>query len=139
MHIPGHLALALAQHRLPPLSANKNALAPLLLSSIFPDLVDKTLGYVLHVMPNGRHYAHNIFSLVGISLLVSLIWGKATGLAWFLGYLGHLLADQHSAVPWLFPARKYHFSHSKFHFSMGLFLKEAVFLLLALIIYKFGR
>ncbi|NJN94707.1 MAG: hypothetical protein HC875_11745 [Anaerolineales bacterium] len=109
MQIPGHLAVALAQSRLPPFRASKRLLFVLLLASLFPDIVDKTIGYVLQAMPNGRHFAHNIFSLLGLSLLVTLIWGRRTGYAWFSGYLGHLLADSTRRVPWFFPLKKYPF------------------------------
>ncbi len=136
MHIPGHIAIALAEHCLPTLSTNKNALKPLLLASLFPDMVDKTIGYVFHAMPNGRHYAHNVFSLVGVSVLVALIWGRATGYAWFMGYVGHLAADQGGLVPWLFPARKYTFKKRRFSFAPAQFIREAALLALVFIVYR---
>lgn len=136
MHIPGHLAIALVQHRLPTLSADKNTLKPLLLASLFPDLVDKSLGYVLHVMPNGRHYAHNIFSLLGSTLFVTAIWGKRMGYAWLAGYLGHLIVDRHGLVPWFFPLQSYNFKKGRLSFNRVQILKELIFLLLALLIYR---
>ncbi len=139
MHIPGHLAIALAQHCLPPLAKDKKTLKPLLLACLFPDAVDKTIGYVFHAMPNGRHYAHNIFSLIGLSLIVSLIWGKTTGYAWFLGYAGHLWADRKSLVPWFFPIRKYNFKKGRFAFGLSQFIRETVFLIITLIIYRISR
>lgn len=131
MQIPGHLAVALAQSRLPPFRASKRLLFALLLASLFPDIMDKTIGYVLHAMPNGRHYAHNIFSLMGLSLLVTLIWGKTAGYAWFNGYLGHLLADSDGCVPWLFPLKKYPFPKGRLTFQPAQLLRES--LLLALV------
>lgn len=140
MHIPGHLAIALAQHCLPPLIKNKKTLKPLLLASVFPDAVDKTIGYILHFMPNGRHYAHNIFSLVGISLGVGLIWGKVTGYAWFLGYLGHLLADSNSFVPWLFPIQKYAFKKGRLRApDPAHLIREIIFLLIVSIIHRISH
>lgn len=136
MHIPGHIAVAVAQHCLPTLSTDKKMLRPLLLASLFPDLVDKTIGYVLHAMPNGRHYAHNIFSLVGVSLLVALVWGRSTGYAWFAGYLGHLLADRRGLVPWLFPAKKYGFSRGRLSFPLSQIAREALFLAIVLVVYR---
>ena len=139
MHIPGHIAVALTQHSLPPLSKEKALLPPLLIACIFPDAVDKTIGYVFKAMPNGRHYAHNIFSLFGVALLVSLIWNRRIGLAWFLGYLGHLLADQSGLVPWLFPLQKYHFCRQRFQFNSRRFFKELALLALVIIIYRMGE
>ena len=136
MHIPGHLAIALAQHRLPTLSTDNNLLKPLLLASLFPDIVDKSLGYGLHVMPNGRHYAHNIFSLLGTTALVTAVWGKKVGYAWLAGYLGHLIVDRNSLVPWLFPLQSYDFKKGSFYFNKRQFLKEILFLLIAIVFYR---
>lgn len=134
MQIPGHLAIALTQSRLPPFRASKRLRFVLLLASLFPDIVDKTIGYVLHAMPNGRHYAHNIFSLLGLSLLVTLIWGKRAGWAWFNGYLGHLLADSTRRVPWFFPLKKYPFKKGRLTFQRDQLLHEALFLAAVLLL-----
>ena len=117
MQIPGHLAVAVAQSNLPLFrSGSKRLLSLLLGASLFPDIVDKTIGYIFHAMPNGRHYAHNIFSLLGSTLLVSLIWKRDAGWAWFLGYAGHLLADSRRRVPWFFPLKKYQFEKGQLIF-----------------------
>lgn len=137
MQIPGHLAIALAQSRLPPFRhASKRLLWLLLIASLFPDVVDKTIGYVFQAMPNGRHYAHNLFSLVGLSLLVTLVWGKAAGYAWFSGYLGHLLADSDRRVPWFFPLKKYRFKKGRLIFHPVQLLREALLLAIVWIILK---
>ncbi len=139
MNIPGHLAVALAQHCLPPLAKDKRALKPLLLASLFPDIVDKIIGYILKMMPNGRHFAHNIFSLTGTSLLVGFIWGKMSGLAWFLGYGGHLVVDSKTFVPWFFPFRRYSFRKGRFAIPLPRFFKELLFLGFVLIIHRLCR
>lgn len=138
MQIPGHLALGLAQHRLPTLSTKK-ALLPLLLASMFPDLVDKTVGYVFRLMPNGRHYAHNLFSLTGTSTFVAIFWGRHTGYAWFMGYLGHLLADTNGLVPWFFPVQSYHFQKGRLLFDRGQLIRESMLLLLAIVFHRLTR
>lgn len=140
MQIPGHLAIALAQHCLIPSSRqSRSILKPLLLASLFPDLVDKTIGYIFHIMPNGRHYAHNIFSLMGLSLLVTLIWGRGIGFAWFIGYLGHLAADSKTLIPWFFPVKKYKFSKGKLSFQPTQLIQETIYLILVLIIWHIRR
>lgn len=136
MHIPGHLAIALVQHRFPILSKDKNALKLLLLASLFPDLVDKSLGYGLRVMPNGRHYAHNIFSLVGSTAFITAVWGRESGYAWFAGYSGHLFADRSGLVPWFFPLQAYNFTKGRLSFDRAQLFKEMLFLLLAVIVYR---
>ncbi len=114
---------------------------PLLMASLFPDLVDKSIGYIFHVMPNGRHYAHNLFSLILVSGVVTLIWGKAAGYAWFMGYLGHLLADTagRSMVPWFFPVKAYHFPRGKLAFKPMQLIRETILLGLVLIIHRMSR
>lgn len=140
MQIPGHLAVALAQYCLIPSRRQSGSmLKPLLLASLFPDLVDKTIGYIFHAMPNGRHYAHNIFSLIAISLLVTLIWGRVIGFAWFVGYLGHLAADSQNLVPWFFPVKKYNFSKGRLSFHPTQLFQETMYLILVLMIYYIRR
>ncbi len=137
MQIPGHLAVAVAQSNLPLFRRGpRRLLAILLLASLFPDVVDKTIGYVFQAMPNGRHYTHNVFSLVGLSLLVGLLGGQTAGRAWFAGHLGHLLADSDRLVPWFFPLKKYPFQKGRLAFGRMQMLKESMLLLAVLIIHR---
>jgi hypothetical protein len=140
MHIPGHLAVGLASHRVLIL-ANPNEeipLRPLLFAGLFPDVVDKALGYVFHVMPNGRHYAHNIFAMALLWAVVTLVWGKQIGIAWLVGYWGHMLADGRK-VPWLFPVKSYHFYPGRLRFNIAQFCKEIIFLLVVIFLYQLTR
>jgi hypothetical protein len=140
MHIPGHLAVGLASHRALTLTNPDESfpLRPLLLAALFPDLVDKAVGYVFHWMPNGRHFAHNIFALVGLWLVVTLVWGRRVGLAWLAGYWGHLLVDGRT-VPWLFPIKTYRFYRGRLKFDLGIIFKETIFLLVVLLVYRITR
>jgi hypothetical protein len=137
MHIPGHLAIGLITHRMLTLfdPAEPVPLRPLLIASLFPDVVDKSLGYVFCVMPNGRHYAHNIFALVLLGLGVWLVWGRRVGLGWLGGYGGHLLADGRK-VPWLFPVKSYCFYPGHLRLKPIQLLKESVFLVVVLFVYR---
>lgn len=140
MHIPGHLAVALVQYRLVfPRTRKKKIIYLLLLTSLLPDAVDKSIGYILHLMPNGRHYAHNIFSLLGSSVMLSLVGGKLAGQAWFIGYLGHLVADSDRQVPWLFPLKSYRFEPGTLTFESTQFFKESVWLVLAAVMLRLTR
>ena len=133
MQIPGHLAVALLQERLL-LPGEARASAPvLLIASLFPDVVDKTIGYVFHFMPNGRHYSHNIFSLLLISGGVTLLGGRRAGYAWFIGHLGHLLADCGDLMPWFFPLKRYPFVKGRLKFVPARLLRESLWLGLVLI------
>jgi membrane-bound metal-dependent hydrolase YbcI (DUF457 family) len=137
MHIPGHLAVALGQHGVLSRAYYPQPipLKPLLIAGLFPDVVDKAIGYVFHLMPNGRHFAHNIFGLFILTLVVTLVWGRKVGLAWFAGYLGHLLADGRK-VPWLFPVKQYQFYPGRLRWKPFQFLKEMIFLVVVLMLYR---
>ena len=124
---------------LPAPSKGRTMLRPLLLASLFPDVVDKTIGYVFHLMPSGRHFAHNLFSLLSLTMLVTMIWGRAIGYAWFLGYLSHLWADQHTFVPWFFPLKRYGFKKGRFSLAPVQFLRELTFLILVIVVYRTCR
>ena len=140
MHIPGHLAVALAQHGVIPKSRRqRRLLVVLLVASLFPDILDKTIGYVLKIMPNGRHFAHNIFTLIGLSLFAGLIGGKEVGYAWFGGHLGHLLADAKGFVPWFFPIKRYQFYEGQLTFKPLEIIRETIFLILTMVFYYFFR
>jgi hypothetical protein len=135
MQIPGHLAVAVAESNLPLFRRGpRRLLIPLFLASLFPDIVDKSIGYLFQAMPNGRHFAHNLFSLLGLSLLAGLIFGQAGGWAWFCGYLGHLLADSGSLVPWFFPLKKYPFKKGHLKFEPAQLLGETAILLLVIML-----
>ena len=140
MQIPGHLAIAVAQAGLPPFRRNQKRLLPvLLLASLFPDLVDKTIGYIFDLMPNCRHYAHNFFSLCGSTVLVMLLTGRSTSGAWFLGYLGHLLVDTERLVPWFFPVKQYPFKKGRLRFEPGQLGRELLLLGLVLLLRRLSQ
>lgn len=139
MHVPGHLAVALLQNRIV-FNGQADTLKPILVASLFPDLSDKTIGYILRLMPNGRHYGHNLFALVLTSLLVYVIFGRTTAQAWFVGYVGHLLADLNGAVPWTFPLQPHEFEPGRLRLYLPVLLREGVFLALVIVLYRvWGR
>jgi len=89
MILPGHLAAGyLAAHYA------KLDEKVALVAAVFPDVVDKTCRYVLHLTPNGRIPMH---SLIGLLLTTGLIWlilrRQRIALAWAAGYGSHLMAD----------------------------------------------
>ena len=143
MHLAGHIGVALLEHRfLLAKEQGKVVSGSLFVASLFPDIVDKSIGYIFKLMPNGRHYAHNLFSLVLISLLVMVVLGKTAGYAWFLGHLGHMLADisPQGQPPWLFPVKKYDFQPGRgITLVPSSWLTEIIFLGLVLIILRLTR
>lgn len=69
----------------------------LLIGTQIPDLVDKTLSWVLELFPQGYSVAHSVFVAVPIGMLVIAVavWRRRTsyGLAFLLGYWSHLVGD----------------------------------------------
>ena len=98
----GHLGVAYVLHRFAGCD-----LRVLTIAVLFPDLVDKPLKLLLHVVPDGRTFAHGLPALILVSGLFLLFGKYRYGYSWFVGHLSHLLADVpfSSAVPWLYPFR----------------------------------
>lgn len=73
------------------------AIAALALGTQFPDLVDKPLAWVFHVLPSGTSLAHSVFFAVPfVALIYGLAWALDrpwVGGAFGIGYLLHLPAD----------------------------------------------
>jgi hypothetical protein len=73
--------------------------------NLVPDVIDKTLSWVLKLTPSGRWLAHGLpfFSLASAFALVVVDRRRARGFA--LGYAGHLVCDLWGGgrVPWLAP------------------------------------
>ncbi|MFP4393951.1 MAG: metal-dependent hydrolase [Anaerolineales bacterium] len=103
----GHLAISALEHRY--WDAD---LVPVIIAGLAPDLVDKTACQVLHLAPSGRMAGHTLAGLALSTLLIAPLWGKRAARSWALGYLGHLLGDLNSPVPWLYPFVNYDFKPS---------------------------
>lgn len=65
--------------------------------ALFPDLVDKPLGWVLGVLPGGRTLAHSLLVAVPVSALAIALARRhrrtALGVAFAVAYLSHLPLD----------------------------------------------
>ena len=99
----GHIAISLAVA-----DATGSDRAAAVAGNLLPDVVDKTGGWLLKVMPSARWLAHGLpfFSLMcGLALAV-LDRRRARG--FMLGYAGHLIADLWGGgkVPWFAPFEK---------------------------------
>ena len=98
MFILGHLAVALAAHR-----TLRLTLLIVVLATFLPDLIDKPLFYA-GLTSHGRMAAHSLWAWAGGSILVLTLTKSRTGVAYSVGYLGHLVADLVTgSVPWLWP------------------------------------
>ncbi|RRJ30560.1 metal-dependent hydrolase [Halocatena pleomorpha] len=69
----------------------------LLIGTQLPDLVDKTLSWVLELFPQGYSVAHSVFVAVpfGVLVVACAVWRRRTryGLAFLLGYWSHIVGD----------------------------------------------
>jgi hypothetical protein len=96
----GHIAVSLLLA-----DATRTDRAAAVAGNLLPDVVDKTCGWVLRVMPVSRWIAHGLpcFSLV--SLAMRLVLPRRSWRAFTLGYAGHLVCDLYAGgrVPWLAP------------------------------------
>lgn len=74
-----------------------------------PDAIDKTLSWVLNVVPVSRHIGHTPFAAAALSTLAAALFGRRKGLAFGVAYLSHLLGDRwgDGHVPWLMPLKRY--------------------------------
>ncbi|WP_224448753.1 metal-dependent hydrolase [Haloprofundus salilacus] len=63
----------------------------------FPDLVDKPLAWTFGVIPSGRSLTHSLISAAIVLAIILYITRKRNreplGIAFAVGYLGHLLGD----------------------------------------------
>jgi hypothetical protein len=97
---PGHIATALVASRL----ARADAPAAVV-GALAPDLIDKPLAWVLHVIPGGRYLGHSLAAAVVVSSAVGSLRGRRAGVGFAVGYLAHLVGDRPGGghVPWLMP------------------------------------
>jgi hypothetical protein len=108
MFISGHLASSYLVFRL-----GRVGLKWVVAASLFPDLVDKGLRFA-GVFATGRHLGHSFIAL-SLSTVIIAVWrGKYDGLAWFVGYAAHLLADLPFswAMPWFYSLKFGAWHHS---------------------------
>ncbi len=102
----GHIASALIINRLTGIDAGA---APAVLGALVPDAIDKTLAWVLNVVPAGRHIGHTPFAAAVLSAVAAMFFGRRKGLAFGAAYLSHLVGDRwdDGHVPWLMPLKRY--------------------------------
>jgi len=104
--------------------------------ALAPDLIDKTLGWVLGVTPSGRFAAHSLMGAGVLTLAVASLGGPRRGASFGASCLCHLAADLFGGghVPWLMPFKRYRYSEPRWSlgFTRGtLGLELAGLLLLA--------
>ena len=112
-----HIASALVVNRVAGLSTG---MAPAVAGALLPDAIDKTLAWVLGVVPAARHAGHTPLAVAAFGLAGSALIGKRWGAAFASAYATHLVGDlwQHGHVPWLMPFKRYHVRSERW--SVGL-------------------
>lgn len=110
MILPGHLS---AVSLVPALSGVDRR--GLWAASMFPDLFDKPLRWVLRITPNDRLPAHSGSVWLLSTLVIGRLEGRGFARGWALGYGVHLGCDALNArlnrgrVYWLWPFRRYQY------------------------------
>ena len=102
-----HIASALVVNRVAGLDTG---MAPAVAGALLPDAIDKTLAWVLGVVPAARHAGHTPVAVAVFGLASSVVIGRRWGAAFASAYATHLVGDlwQHGHVPWLMPFKRYH-------------------------------
>jgi membrane-bound metal-dependent hydrolase YbcI (DUF457 family) len=77
--------------------------------TIVPDLIDKTLAWVLGATPSARHAAHSLAAASVLTLTATRFGGRRKGASFGASYLCHLVCDlwEGGHVPWLMPFKRY--------------------------------
>jgi membrane-bound metal-dependent hydrolase YbcI (DUF457 family) len=88
--------------------------------AIVPDLIDKTLAWLLGVTPSGRHVAHSLAGAGVLTLATAWLAGPRRGASFGASYMCHLVGDlwEGGHVPWLTPFKKY--EHSERRWDLGI-------------------
>ncbi|WP_299266420.1 metal-dependent hydrolase [Halorientalis sp.] len=79
------------------LRPNGVAVVALAVGTQLPDLIDKPLAWQFAILPNGRSFGHSL--LIAAALLLALwlvarrLSARESGVAFGIGYLGHLFGD----------------------------------------------
>ena len=92
MIFPGHVAAASLASK-----ALRTDLRASLLVSMFPDLIDKPVRWVLRLTPNDRIPAHTCLAWMLTCAIARLLGGRRFGWGWLVGYGSHLLCDEINA------------------------------------------
>jgi hypothetical protein len=88
--------------------------------AIVPDLIDKTLAWLLGVTPSGRYAAHSLAGAGVLTLATAWLAGPTRGASFGASYLCHLVGDlwEGGHVPWLMPFRKYAYSERRWNLGI---------------------
>jgi membrane-bound metal-dependent hydrolase YbcI (DUF457 family) len=88
--------------------------------ALVPDLIDKTLAWVLGVTPSGRYASHSLAAAGALTLATAFVAGRRKGASLGASYLCHLACDLWGGghVPWLMPFKSYR--HSGRRWELGI-------------------
>jgi membrane-bound metal-dependent hydrolase YbcI (DUF457 family) len=77
--------------------------------TILPDLIDKSLAWVLGATPSARYAAHSLTAASALTLATMRFGGRRRGASFGASYLCHLVCDlwEGGNVPWLMPFKRY--------------------------------
>jgi membrane-bound metal-dependent hydrolase YbcI (DUF457 family) len=88
--------------------------------AIVPDLIDKTLAWLLGVTPSGRYAAHSLAGAGVLTLATAWLAGPTRGASFGASYLCHLVGDlwEGGHVPWLLPFKRYGYLEQRWNLGI---------------------
>jgi hypothetical protein len=89
---PGHVAAAYLASK-----ATRADMRGALAASMFPDLIDKPVRWILRLTPNDRIPMHSLLGWMSSSALALALCGRRKAQGWWVGYGAHLLCDEINA------------------------------------------
>jgi hypothetical protein len=80
-------------------------MAPALCGALAPDVIDKTLAWVLRITDSSHSVAHSAAAGVALSVAARAVFGADGARSFASAYVLHLVEDEwhHGRVRWLFP------------------------------------
>jgi hypothetical protein len=79
--------------------------AATIVGSLLPDVIDKSMAWVLRVTKSSHHAGHTPLAAIAFTTIAATVVGRQRAAVFGMAYLAHLAGDElhHGRVPWLMP------------------------------------
>ncbi len=109
--------------------------------ALLPDVIDKSLVWVLRITRSTHHVGHTPLAALVCSVLAAPVFGRRRAAVFGTSYLVHLAGDElhHGRVPWLMPLSSGKRRRHEEHHSLWFVALEAPALLVLGAVYARSR